>query len=213
MRGSSRSPTGPGRGGRARRRWPCPARFPGGRPNRRYVDHPMARPTEPELSVTDWAVLGVVGEGRTHGFAVARELGAGGELGGVWTVRRPIVYRSLAHLERTGLIEPVASVAGAGGPQKTVMRITPAGRRRLRRWLEQPVEHVRDVRSHLLLKLALLHRSDRDPDALVDRQRTVVATVVEGLVAQARGAHGFDGAVARRALGSARALHSFPLAT
>src|SRR5260221_13900509 len=125
MRGSSRSPTGPGRGGRARRRSPCPARYPGDRPNRRYVDHPMARPTEPELSVTDWAVLGVVGEGRTHGFAVSRELGAGGELGRVWTVRRPTASRPLAHLQRTGLLEPVASLAGAGGPRKPVTRVAP----------------------------------------------------------------------------------------
>ncbi|MCU1462007.1 MAG: transcriptional regulator, PadR-like family [Acidimicrobiales bacterium] len=169
----------------------------------------MAGASQPDLSVTDWAVLGVIGEGRTHGFAVGRELGAGGDLGRVWTVHRPIVYRSLAHLERVGLIEPVASVAGAGGPQKTVMRITPAGRRRLRRWLEEPVDHVRDVRSQLLLKLALLDRGGRDPAVLVRRQRATIAAVVERLAAQARASTGFDAVVARWRLESARAVQRF----
>jgi PadR family transcriptional regulator AphA len=169
----------------------------------------MTRGDEPELSVTDWAVLGVVGEGRTHGFAVARELGPEGDLGQVWTVYRPVVYRSMAHLQRAGLIEPVASVAGSGGPQKTLVRITALGRRKVRRWLDEPVEHVREVRSQLLLKLALLHRSGRDPATLVDRQRETIAAVVVGLTARAREADGFDAVVARWRLESARAVQRF----
>jgi DNA-binding PadR family transcriptional regulator len=173
----------------------------------------MARATEPELSVpelsvTDWAVLGVIAEAPTHGFAVARELAADGDLGRVWTVHRPIVYRSLDHLERAGFIEREASVAGAG-PQRTPVRVTGLGRRRLKRWLAQPVEHVRDVRSQLLLKLALLHRSALDPSALVERQRAVIAGVIKGLRTQARAARGFDAVVARWRLESALAVERF----
>lgn len=164
--------------------------------------------TEPDLSVTDWVVLGVVGEGTTHGFAVARQLAVDGPLGRVWTVHRPIVYRSLDHLEQVGLIERTAAVPGAG-PRKTPVRITRAGRRRLHRWLDRPVPHVRDVRSQLLLKLALLDRAGRDHAVLVREQRAVVDAVVARLRVATRAADGFDAVVLRWRIESARAVLRF----
>ena len=39
-----------------------------------------------------------VDEGTTHGWAVARLLEPGGEIGRIWTVRRALVYRAIAQL-------------------------------------------------------------------------------------------------------------------
>ena len=50
------------------------------------------------ISLTDWVVLGVLSEEPRHGFAVAKELGRDAELGQLWTVRRPLVYRAIDHL-------------------------------------------------------------------------------------------------------------------
>jgi hypothetical protein len=53
------------------------------------------------------------------------------------------------------------------------------------------VEHVRDIRSHLLLKLALLDRAGDDPADLLRRQREVlepIATAIEARHAEG----GFD---------------------
>jgi PadR family transcriptional regulator AphA len=78
--------------------------------------------------------------------------------------------------------------------------------------LDEPVAHVRDVRSELLVKLALLHRSGRDHTALVDRQRQVVDVLVGALVRQARAARragGIDAVVIRWRLESARAVRRF----
>jgi DNA-binding PadR family transcriptional regulator len=161
------------------------------------------------LSVTDWAVLGAVAQGTTHGFAVARRLGPDGDLGRVWTVHRPLVYRSLAGLESAALIQAVGAAAGQAGPRRTLVRATPAGRRRLRRWLDQPVGHVRDVRSQLLLKLALLDQAGRDPGPLVERQRALLVPMVASLQGQLRRADGFDAVVARWRLESARAVQRF----
>ena len=58
----------------------------------------------PPLSAAAWAVLGVVAEGPTHGFAVAAVLAPDGPLGQVWTLPRPMVYRELdKHRERHAL--------------------------------------------------------------------------------------------------------------
>ncbi len=48
-----------------------------------------------QLATGEWAVLALVAEGPTHGFAVARALAPGGEVGRVWAMRRPLVYRTL----------------------------------------------------------------------------------------------------------------------
>ncbi len=133
------------------------------------------------LSLTDWVVLGVLAEEPRHGFAVAKELERGAELGELWTVRRPLVYRSIEHLLEAGLVEPRSVEPGAQGPHRTVIAPTRAGRARLRRWLEQPVEHPRDVRAVLLVKLALLARRGAPLSPLARRQLDAFADVHEGL--------------------------------
>src|SRR5262249_44873611 len=52
-----------------------------------------------------------------------------------------------------GLIAPQIVESGRG-PQRTIYAATPAGHEAAAAWLDTPVEHVRDVRSHLLIKLA-----------------------------------------------------------
>ena len=115
------------------------------------------------LSTTEYAVLGVLAEGTSHGFALAKLLAADSEVGRVFRVRRPLVYRALDRLVEAGYAEPVSTEKGDAGPQRVVHKITRRGRRQLDRWLAQPVEHVRDIRIEFLLKLALLDRRGRSP--------------------------------------------------
>src|SRR3954454_8667180 len=124
-----------------------------------------------QLTTGEWAVLGLVAEGATHGFAVARALEPGGEVGRVWSMRRPLVYRTLDVLEDRELTLTAGTEASTAGPQRTLIEVTPEGREKVRNWLEAPVEHVRDARSELLLKLLFLDRRGMAPDALLDAQR------------------------------------------
>ncbi|MFZ9483685.1 MAG: PadR family transcriptional regulator, partial [Ilumatobacteraceae bacterium] len=55
---------------------------------------------------------------------------------------------------------------------------TDEGRSELRRWLDAPVAHLRDLRSELLLKLVLARLNGVRTTALVRRQREVVARMV-----------------------------------
>ena len=61
---------------------------------------------EPRLSLSEYAVLGLLAEGPSHGFAIARELSVDGSIGQVLTVRRSLAYRALDRLVSDGLARP-----------------------------------------------------------------------------------------------------------
>lgn len=141
----------------------------------------MAPPSEPALSLTDWVVLGLLVEEPQHGFAVAKELAPDAELGRLWTVRRPLVYRAIDHLLELSYAAPRVVEPGRQGPRRTVVGATPTGRASLRRWLDEPVEHPRDVRATLLVKLALRSRAGEPLAPLAQRQLDAFAEAHDAL--------------------------------
>jgi DNA-binding PadR family transcriptional regulator len=154
----------------------------------------MARPRD-ELTAGEWAVLALLDEEPAHGFAVARALAPEGEVGKIWSVRRPLVYRAVDTLTGMGLVRPSATVPSRSGPQRTVLEATPAGKRALTSWMGQPVAHVRDARSLLMLKLLFLTRREADLEPLLEAQRKRFAGLAEGLSSAADEAEGFDRAL------------------
>jgi DNA-binding PadR family transcriptional regulator len=140
-----------------------------------------------EPSLTEYAVLGLLAEGPTHGFAISKALQSDTEVGRVITVRRPLVYRALDRLVDAELAEPAHTEPGAAGPNRVVHRVTRAGRRRLHSWLDRPVAHVRDMRIEFQLKLALLQRLGRSPLELVVAQRETLDPTLAALDVPASG--------------------------
>jgi PadR family transcriptional regulator AphA len=141
-------------------------------------------------------VLALIAEGPTHGFAIARVLGRDGEVGRVYDVPRPLVYRAVDRLIGGGLARPLRVEAGDQGPPRTVVTATPAGRRLVRKWMVRPAEHVRDVRTELLVKLALLQRSAQDTIPLLQAQQRALEPIVAALAGQRELAEGLDHTVA-----------------
>jgi DNA-binding PadR family transcriptional regulator len=139
-----------------------------------------------DRSLNDWAVLALLVEQPRHGWAVARELRRGSALGGAWRVARAQVYRSLDALVAEGVARPHHDEPGEAGPGRTVMAATPTGRRQVRRWLLQPVDHLRDARTELLLKLMLCDRLGIDRAPLVSAQRAQLAPQLADLRRAAR---------------------------
>jgi DNA-binding PadR family transcriptional regulator len=162
-----------------------------------------------ELTVGEWAVLGLVAEEPTHGFAVARALAPDGEVGKVWSVRRPLVYRAIETLTDLGLVRAAGTVASSSGPQRTVLHATAPGRRALTRWLGEPIAHVRDARSLLLLKLLFLTRRGDDLAPLLTAQREQFAELAGRLAGAIDAADGFDRALALWRLESTTAAVRF----
>lgn len=127
--------------------------------------------TRDELLLGEWACLGLLYDQHAHGFAIAAELRADAPIGRIWSLSRPLTYRSLDQLVERGLVRPVGSEPGDAGPDRTVLAATRAGRSRMRTWLRTPVTHLRDLRSELLLKIALAERCGVDIGPMLDAQR------------------------------------------
>ncbi len=152
----------------------------------------MTTPGERSLTLAEWLVLCLVCEEPTHGFALVGLLGAEGGLGRIWRVPKPVIYRALQRLEPLGLIKTTEQQTSSQGPVRSLVDATPDGRDAASAWLTRPAEHARDVRSELLVKLALVDRAGADPLPLLDAQRERLAPVADGLRDRLGAAGGFD---------------------
>ncbi len=148
------------------------------------------------MSLTEWLVLSLVGEAPTHGFALARLLGRDGEIGRVWQVPKPLIYRALQRLESIGLVRPAGQQPTSQGPARSLVTATPAGLDASAAWLARPVSHTREVRSELMVKLALLYRAGADPQPLLEAQRAQLVPIAAALRDSLDAARGFERTVA-----------------
>jgi PadR family transcriptional regulator AphA len=165
------------------------------------------------LTLGEWAVLGLLACGPRHAFALVKGLAPGGDIGRIWSVPTPVVYRAVNSLRDEGLIDAIGEERSDAGPPRTRLAITRIGKRQLDVWLRTPVAHLREVRSELMLKLALLVRMRRSVQPLVKAQLRVFAPMLSGLEARAAANDdprtGFDVTLARWRLENARAVWRF----
>jgi molybdopterin-binding protein len=140
----------------------------------------------------------------SHGWALGTMLAPGGELGRIWTLSRPLTYRAIDGLVDKGLITRTGQAAGRGR-DRVVLAPTPAGRRLAKRWLDSPVEHLRDVRTELLVKLHLRARAGLDNHQLLVTQRQHFESTIDALTSS----HADDDLVDMWRRESARAVRRF----
>jgi DNA-binding PadR family transcriptional regulator len=119
-------------------------------------------------------------------------VGPDGGLGQIWHVQRGVVYRSLDRLTDLGLIRSAGEEASHRGPVRLLVEATEAGRSAAVAWQHRPVQHTRDIRSELLVKLALLDRSDTDPHDLLTAQRALLVPIADALRDRVVTVTGFD---------------------
>lgn len=162
-----------------------------------------------DLGPGEWAVLALCDEEPAHGFGLAQALGPDGPVGQVWSVPRPLVYRALGRLTELGLVEDLGTRRSPTGPPKTVFGATAQARARVDAWLDEPVEHVRDARYLLLLKLLFLDRRGRDATALAAAQAEAYAAIERRIEERMDAAEGFDRVLLSWRLESARAALRF----
>jgi DNA-binding PadR family transcriptional regulator len=148
-----------------------------------------------ELSLTEWVALALASEAPTHGWTIVRELRRDGPIGAVWSTSGPLVYRAISRLLDVGLLRSVGLAEGQG-PNRVILEATPAGAEMVAEWLEQPVDHVREMRTAFLVKVLLLERRGGDRRLLVGRQRERLGPVAAALAERAAGAPDPDRPVA-----------------
>jgi DNA-binding PadR family transcriptional regulator len=163
------------------------------------------------LSLAEWAVLGLLGCEPLHAFAIVKTLAPAGELGRIWSVPTPVVYRAVNNLRQQTLIDNLGEERSEAGPPRVRLGITDSGRQALVTWLRTPVGHLRDVRAELMLKLALLWRLGLPADELIAAQVRTFEPVLAGLEARlaAGGGAAFDVTLATWRLEQARAVLGF----
>ena len=78
----------------------------------------------PSLSLPEWTVLTVLSQQPAHGFAVAQLTAPHGELGRIWQIPRPVIYRAIGRLVEADLIRPESVEPGLGrsGPSTPLPR-------------------------------------------------------------------------------------------
>lgn len=142
-------------------------------------------PTADSILARD-VVLTLLVEKPRHGWALQRELAPGSEIGRAWTLSRQLVYRTVDNLVDDGLVRKGRRTEG-DGPERVVLHPTAAGRRRAAGWLEEPVTHVREVRTVLLVKLVMRRRMGLANSRFLTRQRRTLAPVAEAIVSRRDG--------------------------
>jgi PadR family transcriptional regulator AphA len=138
----------------------------------------VALPTD--LPFAEWVCLTLVTQKVSHGWALGSMLAADGELGRIWALSRPLTYRAIDGLVEKSLITRTGQAAGRGG-DRVLLAPTPAGRRLVKKWLDAPVEHLRDVRTELLVKLFLRERAGLDNADLLARQQELFLPTIDSL--------------------------------
>jgi DNA-binding PadR family transcriptional regulator len=147
-------------------------------------DDEVGRTADQQLLLGELACLGIVYPKPTHGFAIAARLKPSGDVGRVWSISRPLTYRCLEQLTTRGYIRAVGEEPGIAGGNRTILAATRSGRAQLRKWLNTPVAHLRDVRSELLLKLIIADICDIDMSSMLEQQHAVMEQLAGAIARQ-----------------------------
>jgi PadR family transcriptional regulator AphA len=115
-----------------------------------------------------------------HGWALGTMLAPDGEIGRMWSLSRPLTYRAIDGLAEKALVTRRSPAAGHGR-DRVVLSATAPGRRASKHWLDTPVKHLRDVRTELLVKLALRDRVGLDNETLLAAQQEVFEPAIDVL--------------------------------
>jgi PadR family transcriptional regulator AphA len=144
-----------------------------------------------QLPLAEWTLLCLVREGPTYGLVLAALLARDGSLGQVWWVSKATVYLALKRLEALDLIRTNGQQTSQG-PARTLCEITPAGQEAAQDWLSRPAAHGRDVRSELMVKLALHDRAGADARPLLRAQLARLRPVAAALDDRLGATTGFE---------------------
>lgn len=130
-----------------------------------------------------YALLGLLEESARHGYDLKQSYDR--RFGAAKPIRFGQVYRTLAQLEREGLVEVMGVEAGAG-PDRKRYAITPEGVIDLDTWLGEPEQPQPQLQSVLFTKIVLALLSGRPADDFLDAQRATHLAAMKSLTTARR---------------------------
>jgi len=132
-----------------------------------------------------YALLGLLEEADRHGYDLKQSYDR--RFGASRPLRFGQVYRTLAQLQRDGMVEVVGVEPGAG-PDRKCYSITSEGATDLERWLSEPEDPQPQLQTVLFTKVVLALLSGRPAEAFLDAQRDRHLAVMRELTAARRDA-------------------------
>ncbi|GAA4461274.1 PadR family transcriptional regulator [Phytohabitans houttuyneae] len=130
-----------------------------------------------------YTLLGLLNEADRHGYDLKQSYDR--RFGAARPLRFGQVYRTLAQLERDGLIEVIGVEQGAG-PDRKRYTITADGVTDLSRWLAEPEDPQPQLQTVLFTKVALALLSGKPAEEFLERQRDRHLAVMRELTAARR---------------------------
>jgi DNA-binding PadR family transcriptional regulator len=137
-----------------------------------------------------YALLGLLDEADRHGYDLKQSYDRR------FAAARPLrfgqVYRTLAQLQRDGLVT-VAGVEPGGGPDRKRYSITTDGVTDLERWLSEPEDPQPQLQTVLFTKVVVALLSGKPAGTFLEDQRQRHLAVMRELTAARRGSSLRDG--------------------
>jgi PadR family transcriptional regulator, regulatory protein AphA len=118
-------------------------------------------PLVPMRPATEYALLGLLLEGPSHGYDLTRQFSPETELGKVCQLEMSMLYALLKKLERESVLEG-RDVEVSPHKTRRVVELTPLGRAEFEGWLQQPVHRTREIRLDFMVKLYFARRKSLD---------------------------------------------------
>lgn len=128
----------------------------------------------------EYALLGLLEQGPTHGYDLHRRLSQ--DLGQVWHISQSQLYNILKRLETQGDITGELQ-AHIGMPERRIFRLTEQGRQRFESWLATPTGcSVRALRVEFITRLYFASTRSREQALhMIDDQTVVLRQGLERL--------------------------------
>ena len=134
-----------------------------------------------DLSLESGLCLGLIRNGCDHGYVIAQRFLPEADIGQIYTLSRPAVYRELQYLERAGLLLS-SEARGNRGQKMRMLRLSKRGSQIAQQWMTSPVSHIRDVRTEFLAKVILTQEAGDDVVSLVRMQREFFRDTFDALL-------------------------------
>jgi DNA-binding PadR family transcriptional regulator len=123
------------------------------------------------------SLLAILDQGPCYGYQLRAEFDR--RTGSTWPLNVGQIYGTLDRLERDGLV----SKADADSEGQIYYRITDAGRREVRVWLDSPVVRSTAARDELAIKLAIaVTLPGVDTARIIDAQRSAAQASIRELI-------------------------------
>ncbi len=107
--------------------------------------------TQDERAPTEYALLGLLMDGPSHGYDLTRQFSPQSELGQVCHLEMSMLYALLKKLEREGWIVG-RDEAITEHKSRRVVELSPQGRAEFENWIARPVQKTREIRLDFLVK-------------------------------------------------------------